>query len=810
MKYDVFISYSRKDVEIIDHIENELHKYGITCFVDRSEIALGEDFAEAISKAIFESDILLFVWSENSNQSENAANEIALAIDFEKTIISFKIGKFKPHYKLAYRLVRFNRIDVLSYNQPQIIELAEKVAKRLGKRRNPAGTQEPPAPREENEASGKETAGQETIDPEMEPLYQDGIRALTQFKLSKAFDLLYPLALAEYRKAQEYLYRITRGKTRMHKLTEQQIAAVKEDADNGIALSQYIMGRYYYMNANSQFCIDYLRKAAESELPAAIGALANCYDLGFGTEKSHAKYMEYIQRAISMGDIESKLLQARNYINGWTVERDVEKGKRMLLELEELGDPQSVQNLGYIYNCNDYGQKDMPKAISYFKKAVSLGWIESYSDLAFAYGLDIYGNVIDGKRYIEELLKGADYEEVNCISNLSLAYHTGIGVKQNYRQALRWAEKGAQNGDLDSYWLLGHIYYYGNDDIPADEAKAWEWLMKGKLRISTLCCSLLGDMCYDGYGQNGYQKKDCIPFYEEAVFLGGGCDDAAIRLYNIYSEGELTEKDPEKAIRYLKKAVANSNPKACTIYGKLLTDVENSHCDEFKGVKYLKIAAEANNYEAIYTLGTLYRQGIGVPVDIETGIAHVRRAADEGNYGRAQIAMADILSHVSSSDNEWYDSEREKEFSSEQIEADRKEAIAYAKKAIENDYGYGHCIIAKIYWEMAANSNYEDETLNGEWFKHQTEAYKSSKDEAYTLALLYECGIGTPTNLDKAIELYKEDVENGNSRSTVALATLFAGNNNMKAAKEWLQKGVEMNDEEAKTKLEQLNRTGSF
>lgn len=809
MKYDVFISYSRKDVEIIDHIENELRKYGITCFVDRSEIALGEDFAEAISKAIFESDILLFVWSENSNQSENTANEIALAIDFEKTIISFKIGKFKPHYKLAYRLVRFNRIDVLSYNQPQIIELAEKVAKRLGKKINQAESQKP-TPREEDTTSDKKTVEQEIIDPEMDPIYQDGIQALMQFKLSKAFDLLYPLALAEYRKAQEYLFRITRGKIRMHKLTEQQIAAVKEDADNGIALSQYIMGRYYYMAANSQLCIEYLQKAVESELPAAIGALANCYDLGFGTEKSHSKYMEYIQKAINMGDIESRLIQARNYINGWTVERDIEKGKRILLELEKLGDPQSIANLGFIYNSNEYNQKDVPKAISYFKKAVSSGWIESYSDLAFAYGLDTYGNVLDGKRYIEELLKGADYEEVTCLSNLSLAYYNGIGVKQNYKQALRWAEKGARNGDLSSYWLLGLMYYYGNDEIEADEAKAWDWLMKGKLRINTLCCSLLGDMCYDGYGQNGYQKKDCIPFYEEAVFLGGACNDAAVRLYNIYSEGVLTEKDPEKGLQYLKKAVDNNDPKACTIYGKLLTDLNNSYCDEFKGVKYLKIAAEANNYEAIYTLGTLFRQGIGVPEDVKTGIEHVKRAADEGNYGRAQIAMADILSHIPGPDNEWYDDERDKALSSEQIETERIEAIAYAEKAIENEYNYGHRIIARIYWEMAGNSNYEDEAINGEWFKRQTKAYEIYKEEAYTLALLYECGIGTPANFEKAIELYQEDVENGYSRSTISLAIMFAHTNNMKLAKEWLQKGVDMNNEEAKAKLEQLNRTGSF
>jgi formylglycine-generating enzyme required for sulfatase activity len=133
MAYDVFISYSHKDVKIVDRIEEELHKHGLTCFVDRSGIDLGNDFGGVIAKAITESDIMLFVWSENANQSDNTANEIALAIEFGKTIVPFKIGKFVPDYNLAYRLVRLNRLDVDSYNETHVVELGKKIIHRLGK-----------------------------------------------------------------------------------------------------------------------------------------------------------------------------------------------------------------------------------------------------------------------------------------------------------------------------------------------------------------------------------------------------------------------------------------------------------------------------------------------------------------------------------------------------------------------------------------------------------------------------------------------------------------------------------------------------
>ena len=179
MKYDIFISYSRKDAEIIDRIEQELALYGMTCFIDRSGINPGEDYAEVISKALFESELMLFVWSENSNQSKETANEVALAIDFEKQVVPFKIGKFQADYKLAYRLVRFNRIDALTYNEQKIVELGEKLARQLGK------TKITVAPVQQQEVHVEQENPGEFRDPEMDADLQSGIRLLNDYKLSE-------------------------------------------------------------------------------------------------------------------------------------------------------------------------------------------------------------------------------------------------------------------------------------------------------------------------------------------------------------------------------------------------------------------------------------------------------------------------------------------------------------------------------------------------------------------------------------------------------------------------------------------------
>ncbi|MBO5894113.1 MAG: toll/interleukin-1 receptor domain-containing protein [Alistipes sp.] len=79
MKYDVFISYSRKDSELVTHICKELTKNNISFFVDKSFIKIGNDFPEVIADAILNSRIFLFIASENSYASNFTNSEIAFA-----------------------------------------------------------------------------------------------------------------------------------------------------------------------------------------------------------------------------------------------------------------------------------------------------------------------------------------------------------------------------------------------------------------------------------------------------------------------------------------------------------------------------------------------------------------------------------------------------------------------------------------------------------------------------------------------------------------------------------------------------------
>lgn len=80
-KYDIFISYSRKDIAIADKICAALDKQGISYFIDRRGIGGGMEFPNVLAQAIIESRTLLFLASKNSYASKFTIKEITFAFN---------------------------------------------------------------------------------------------------------------------------------------------------------------------------------------------------------------------------------------------------------------------------------------------------------------------------------------------------------------------------------------------------------------------------------------------------------------------------------------------------------------------------------------------------------------------------------------------------------------------------------------------------------------------------------------------------------------------------------------------------------
>lgn len=116
MKYDIFISHSRKDQAVVDEIRQLLDANSITYWLDTEKVHMGSEFMADIVDAIENSTITLFISSSNSNNSIYTAKEVALAFNAGKYIIPYKIDNSPFSKKLQFVMTDLNCIDATPYS----------------------------------------------------------------------------------------------------------------------------------------------------------------------------------------------------------------------------------------------------------------------------------------------------------------------------------------------------------------------------------------------------------------------------------------------------------------------------------------------------------------------------------------------------------------------------------------------------------------------------------------------------------------------------------------------------------------------
>ena len=138
-KYDVFISYSRRDYvdenynvipgNAIAEIQNVFNENGITYWFDKDGIYSGQEFIEIITGAIAESKMLIFISSKHSNESIWTAGEIFEALDGEKAIIPVKIDNCQYNKKFKLLIRPLDYIDYQENPQNALKDLLRAINK---------------------------------------------------------------------------------------------------------------------------------------------------------------------------------------------------------------------------------------------------------------------------------------------------------------------------------------------------------------------------------------------------------------------------------------------------------------------------------------------------------------------------------------------------------------------------------------------------------------------------------------------------------------------------------------------------------
>lgn len=120
-KYDIFVSYSRKDIDVVDKLVGDIHaKTNARCWVDWSGIESGERFTDVIINAIENVDIVLFIMSDNSMSSDYVRMEIDYARNIGKKIIPVVVdgGKLRGWFLFYFGSIDYTDVkSTLQYDK---------------------------------------------------------------------------------------------------------------------------------------------------------------------------------------------------------------------------------------------------------------------------------------------------------------------------------------------------------------------------------------------------------------------------------------------------------------------------------------------------------------------------------------------------------------------------------------------------------------------------------------------------------------------------------------------------------------------
>lgn len=138
MKYDVFVSYSTKDQCEVEKICSHLESNGIKCFISYRDIPKWSIWADEIVDALEQSAMMLVVFSDNFNQSQEVSREIEIMAKSNRPIMTFKLSDTPFQGAKKYYLENRNWINAYPKPERHYPELLDDVLRLLNREKEPS------------------------------------------------------------------------------------------------------------------------------------------------------------------------------------------------------------------------------------------------------------------------------------------------------------------------------------------------------------------------------------------------------------------------------------------------------------------------------------------------------------------------------------------------------------------------------------------------------------------------------------------------------------------------------------------------
>lgn len=251
------------------------------------------------------------------------------------------------------------------------------------------------------------------------------------------------------------------------------IATVTDKAEAGDANYQYLLG-LAYVNESSQK----------------------------NNTKQFEKALYWYKEAGTLGHPEAQFEIAQFYRLGpGNIQKDIQESIRWyeMAAANELSSGSADNELGRLYENGEFKPQDLKKAFEYYQQGANKGNSDAQSNL----GAMLY-NGTAGSQNIEQasiwVRKAADQGNAAAQFNLALMYKRGrITGKPDYNAFLEWAQRAAENSNINAMLEIGNYYREGEAGT-VDHKLAAKWYRQAALKKNPRGQFLFAEMYEQGLG----------------------------------------------------------------------------------------------------------------------------------------------------------------------------------------------------------------------------------------------------------------------------------------------------------------------
>ncbi len=292
-----------------------------------------------------------------------------------------------------------------------------------------------------------------------------------------------------------------------------------------------------------------------------------------------------------------------------TLRGDLDNAAAWYAKAVSRGDALAMARLGAMRLAGDGGARDTDAGLRLLHQAADSGLPEAATALGRALlALQVAGDVRGGppEAVVTLFRAAAGGGEAEAMGRLADLYASGRGVPQDLAQAASWRRKAAEAGYAPAAHALGLMYLAGQG-VTAYPLEAARLFAKAAEAGHVASMLRLADMYFDGLGVFK-DREHALSLYDKA----GAADVAAAgALCQRFAAGDDAHRDPDRGLRFCRKAAEAGDMAAATVLGLGMLRGRLAG-DTATATTWISRAAWAGYPEAMYVMALLHLAGEGV------------------------------------------------------------------------------------------------------------------------------------------------------------------------------------------------------